>query len=465
MDAARVPACNSRIEGDQMAKTYDLVIIGSGAAAQVVSARVRAAGWEIAVIDHRPFGGTCQLRGCDPKKILISGAEAIDAVSRMRGHGVSGEPQIDWRELMAFKRSFTDPIPRKQEQGYAAKGIDAFHGLARFIGPDAVAVEGQELKARHILIAAGARPVPLGIPGEEHVVTSDHFLELSALPTRIAMIGGGYIAAEFSHLAARAGAHVTVLQRAERMLPAFDPDLVGWLMEKFVELGIDVRARSTVQRIDKAANGFLVHASTDGQVTTVAADLVVHAAGRAPDLDALDLTAADVVAEKGRLKLNEFLQCVSNPRVYAAGDAASSGPPLTPVSSHDGKIVAGNLLDGNRHKPDYRGVPSIAFTIPPIAAVGLGEAEARARGLKFRINSEKVSDWFTAWRLNETVYGFKTLVDPDTGRILGAHLVGPHAEEVINLFALAIRHSLTAEDIKATMFAYPTGASDIGYML
>jgi glutathione reductase (NADPH) len=448
-----------------MAKTYDLVIIGSGTAAQVVSAQVRAAGWEIAVIDHRPFGGTCQLRGCDPKKILISGAEAIDAVSRMRGHGVSGEPRIDWRELMAFKRSFTDPIPRKQEQGYAAKGIDAFHGLARFTGPDAVAVEGQELKARHILIAAGARPVPLGIPGEEHVVTSDRFLELGALPARIAMIGGGYIAAEFSHLAARAGAHVTVLQRAERMLPAFDPDLVGWLMEKFVELGIDVRARSTVQRIDKTANGFLVHASTDGQVTTVAADLVVHAAGRAPDLDALDLAAADVVAEKGRLRLNEFLQSVSNPKVYAAGDAASSGPPLTPVSSHDGKIVTGNLLDGNRHKPDYRGVPSIAFTIPPIAAVGLGEAEARARGLKFRINSEKVSDWYTARRLNETVYGFKTLVDPDTGRILGAHLVGPHAEDVINLFALAIRHGLTAEDIKTTMFAYPTGASDIGYML
>jgi glutathione reductase (NADPH) len=220
-----------------------------------------------------------------------------------------------------------------------------------------------------------------------------------------------------------------------------------------------------VQRIDKTANGFLVHASTDGQVKTVAADLVVHAAGRAPDLDALDLTAADVLAEKGRLKLNEFLQSVSNPKVYAAGDAASSGPPLTPVSSHDGKIVTGNLLDGNRHKPDYRGVPSIAFTIPPIAAVGLGEAEARARGLKFRINSEKVSDWYTARRLNETVYGFKTLVDPDTGRILGAHLVGPHAEDVINLFALAIRHGLTAEDIKTTMFAYPTGASDIGYML
>ncbi|MDE2167637.1 MAG: NAD(P)/FAD-dependent oxidoreductase [Alphaproteobacteria bacterium] len=448
-----------------MAKTYDLVIIGSGTAAQVAGARVRAAGWEVAVIDHRPFGGTCALRGCDPKKMLISGAEAIDAASRMRMHGVSGELRIDWHELIAFKRSFTDPVPHKQEQRYAAKGIDAFHGLAQFTGPDAIAVDGRQLNARHILIATGARPVPLGIPGEEHVATSDRFLELDTLPAHIAFVGGGYIAAEFSQLAARAGAHITVFQRAERMLPAFDPDLVDWLMEKFRELGIDVHTRSAVQRVEKVANGFLVHASIDGREQRVTADLVVHAAGRASDLNALDLTNGGVAVENGRLKLNEFLQSVSNPRVYAAGDAASSGPPLTPVSNHDGKVVAGNLLDGNRHKPDYRGVPSVAFTIPPIAAVGLSVAEARRRGLKFHVHSEKVSDWYTARRLNESVYGFKTLVDPDTGHILGAHLVGPHAEDVINLFGLAIRHGLTTEDIKTTMFAYPTGASDIGYMM
>ncbi|HVB81127.1 MAG TPA: NAD(P)/FAD-dependent oxidoreductase [Candidatus Binataceae bacterium] len=448
-----------------MMKTYDLMIIGSGTAAQVAGARVRSAGWSVAVIDHLPFGGTCALRGCDPKKILISGAEAIDAASRMRGHGVAGEPRIDWRELMAFKRSFTDPIPHKQEQHYAEKGIDAFHGLARFTGPDAVAVEGQELKARYIFIATGAHPVPLRIPGEDHVITSDRFLELDALPAHMVLVGGGYIAAEFSQLAARADVRVTVLQRGERMLSAFDPDLVGWLMEKFRELGIDVRTRSTVQRIEKTADGYLVHASTDGQAQTVAADLVVHAAGREPHLAALDLAAAGVAVEKGRLKLNEFLQSVSNPKVYAAGDAASSGPPLTPVSSHDAKTVAENLLDGNQHKPDYRGVPSVAFTIPPIAAVGLGEAEARSKGLKFRLNSEQVPDWYTARRLNESVYGFKTLVEEGTDRILGAHLVGPHAEEVINLFGLAIRHGLTTKDLKTTMFAYPTGASDIGHML
>jgi hypothetical protein len=164
----------------------------------------------------------------------------------------------------------------------------------------------------------------------------------------------------------------------------------------------------------------------------------VHAAGRAPDLDTLDLAAAGIRLEHGRIALNEFLQSPSNPRIYAAGDAAGSRPPLTPVSSHDAKVVAGNLLDGNRYRPDYRGVPSVAFTVPSIAAVGLSETEALAQGLRLRVKSENVPGWFTARRLAERVYGFKTLVEEDTGRILGAHIVGPSADEVINLFALAI---------------------------
>jgi glutathione reductase (NADPH) len=447
-----------------MTESYDLVVIGSGTAAQVASARVRKAGWTVAVIDHRPFGGTCALRGCDPKKMLVSGEEAVDAARRMRGHGVEGHVRIVWPELMAFKRGFTGPVPDKQDRRYAEQGIAAVHGLARFTGPDTVAVGGREMKARHVLIATGARPVPLGIPGEEFVATSDDFLELETLPRRVVLIGGGYIAAEFSHLAARAGSEVTVLQRGPRILPRFDPDLVRWLMESFAALGIDVRTGTDVMRVERAADGFLVRAAASGQEQVVAADLVVHAAGRVPDLDALDLATAGVRLDNGRLALNEFLQSVSNPRVYAAGDAASSGPPLTPVSSHDAKVVAGNLLDGNRHRPDYRGVPSVAFTLPPIAAVGLGEDEVRAQGLRVQVKSERVPGWFTARRLAEPVYGYKTLIEESSGRVLGAHLVGPNVDEVINVFALAIRHGLTAADLKATMFAYPTGASDVGYM-
>jgi glutathione reductase (NADPH) len=397
--------------------------------------------------------------------MLVSGEEAVDAGRRMRGHGVEGDLCIDWPALMAFKRSFTDPVPRKQEKRYAEQGIDAFHGTARFTGPDSVAVDGRELKARHVLIATGASPVPLGILGEEYVAISDDFLELASLPASIVLIGGGYIAAEFSHLAARAGAKVTVLQRAARMLPHFDPDLVGWLMPSFDRLGIDVQTDAAVTGVEKTADGFLVHAGSGGQKQAIAADLVVHAAGRAPDLGTLDLAAAGVRVEQGRLVVNEFLQSISNPLIYAAGDAAGSGPPLTPVSSHDAKVVAGNLLDGNQHRPDYRGVPTVAFTVPPIAAVGLSETEARAQGLRMRVKSNNVPQWFTARRLAEPIYGFKTLVDEGTGQILGAHLVGPAADEVINIFALAIRHGLRAEDLKTTMFAYPTGASDVGYML
>ena len=449
-----------------MDQPYDLIVIGSGTAAQVAVAQVRKRGWRVAVIDHRPFGGTCALRGCDPKKMLVSGEEAIDAVLRMQAHGVEGEVQIDWPSLMAFKRSFTDPIPDKQTRHYAELGVDAYHGVARFAGPDRIEIEGSDLVGRHILIATGASPVPLGIPGEQMVLTSDDFLELELLPRRIVLIGGGYIAAEFSHLAARAGAQVTILQRGARLLPQFDEALVGWLMPSFQALGITVHTSATVTSVSKTSDGLRVDAtSPTGRPLSVAADLVIHAAGRVPELASLNLSAGDVALEHGRLKLTPGLRSVSNPRVYAAGDAAGVGPPLTPVSSHDAKIVTANMLDGADARPNYQGVPSVAFTVPPIAAVGLTETDAHSKGLRFRVNSASVPTWFTARRLNEKVYGYKVLIEEDSGVILGAHLVGPGADESINLFALAIQNGLPAKALRDTILAYPTTASDVGDML
>lgn len=444
---------------------HDLAIIGTGTAAMVAAMRVRNAGWNVAVIDEKPFGGTCALRGCDPKKMLIAGTEVIDGFRRMQGNGVAGSADINWPELMAFKRTFTGPVPAKNETRYQDKGIITYHGQARFTGPNSLSVAGIEVKSRFILIASGAEPLRLGISGEEHLLTNEDFLALETMPPRIVLVGGGYIAAEFSHIAARAGAQVKVLQRGPRMLPQFEPELVGWLMDAFDASGIDVRTETMVTAIEKRENGFLVQTKGNGENVAFEADIVVHAAGRVPAIDRLNLQAGAVKASKGRLVLNEYLQSVSNPAVYAAGDAARVGPPLTPVSSHDAKVVASNLIEGNNRKPEYCGVPSVAFTIPPIASVGMGEAEATAAGLKFQMKCERTSDWFTARRLAEKVYGYKTLVEDETGRILGAHLVGPHADEVINIFGLAVRHGLTAGDLKSTMFAYPTGASDIGYML
>ncbi len=444
---------------------YDLVVIGTGTAATVAAFRCRAAGWRVAVIDYLPFGGTCALRGCDPKKVLVGAAEAIDHAHRMQGKGVAGKPSMAWRELMGFKRTFTAPVPAMMERSFAKKGIDTYHGRARFRDAHTVAVGVDELDASFVLIAVGAVPARLGLPGEEHLVSSTEFLELGELPKRIVLVGGGYIAAEFSHIAARAGAKVTVVQRAERMLKPFDVDLVGWLMEGARNAGIDVRLNTRVERIEKRGSDFTVHATAGGAPQTFDADLVVHAAGRVPDLGPLDLQAAGIDAEDGRIKLNDFLQSVSNAAVYAAGDAGSNGPPLTPVAAHEGRVAAENMLNGNQRQPNYRGVPSVAFSIPPIASAGLNENEAREQGLKFRVKKQKASDWYTARQAAEPVYGFKVLVEEGTDRVLGAHLVGPHADEVINVFGLAIRKQMTASDLKDAIFAYPTGASDIGYML
>lgn len=315
-----------------------------------------------------------------------------------------------------------------------------------------------------MLIASGAVPVTLDIPGEELLIDHEALMAQESLPRRIVLVGGGYIAAEFSHIAARAGAKVTVLQRAERMITGFEPELVAWLMEAFHRIGVHVRTNTAVKAVEQHDDLFTVHVEQECGPATIEADLVVHAAGRAPALERLDPAAANLEMDGRRLRLNEFLQSVSNPAVYAAGDAAQAGPPLTPVSSHDAKIAA-NLTQGGHSKPDYRGVPSVAFTIPPIARVGMSEEEARHSGLSYRLKCKRASSWFTAVQAAEPVYGYKTLVEDGTGRILGAHLVGPHADEVINLFGLAIRHGLTADDLKSTIFGYPTGASDIGYML
>jgi glutathione reductase (NADPH) len=444
---------------------YDLIVVGTGTAAMVAAMRVRKAGWKVAVIDEKPFGGTCALRGCDPKKMLVAGVEVIDAERRMSGNGVEGEVRIEWPQLIRFKRTFTDPVPEKHEHRYHENGIDTFHGTAQFTGPTTITIDAAELNGRRFLIASGAAPMRLGIPGEEHLLDNEAFLAMDTLPRRIVLVGGCYIAAEFSHIAARAGADVTILQRGQRMLTHFEPELVEWLMEGFASIGIDVQTGTTVKAIEREAGTFTVRAETGGKEVTIAADVVVHAAGRAPALERLNLSAANVATEKGRLVLNDYMQSVSNPAVYAAGDAAGIGPPLTPVSSHDAKVVAANLLNGNQHKPDYRGVPSVAFTLPPIAAVGMSEQQAEKSGLRYRVKSELTPTWFTARRVAEPIYGYKTLVEEETGCILGAHMVGPHVDETINIFSLAIRHGLTADDLKSTMFAYPTGASDIGYML
>ncbi len=425
-----------------MERQFDLIVIGTGVAGSAAAYKCRKAGWDVAIIDSRPFGGTCALRGCDPKKVLVGVAELIDWTRRMEGKGVSAKGcEIDWPSLMRFKKTFTEPVPQNMEKAYAKAGIAPYHGRTRFLDRKTVQVGDDTLTGHFVLVAAGARPATLGIPGEAYLTRSDQFLELEQLPKR-------------------------VLHRGARPLEVFDPDLVKQLVLATREMGAEVFVNTAVEAVERDSDRFIVKASTNEGDRTFETDLVVHGAGRVPEIDDLELDKAGVVREKNGVSVNEFLQSVSNPAVYAAGDAAaSSGLPLTPVASMEGHVVASNMLKGNHRKPNYSGVPTVVYTVPPLASAGLREDVARQQGLKFKVKHEDTSGWYSSRRVNLKHSGFKVLVEEDSNRILGAHLLGEHAEEVINLFALAIRSGLKADDLKTMIYAYPTSASDVSYMV
>src|SRR6266704_2896625 len=198
-----------------MTEPFDLIVIGTGEGGSGPAYRCRKAGWRVAVVDELPYGGTCALRGCDPKKVLVGAAELADWHRRMQGRGVSGDAHVSWPELMQFKQTFTDPVPADREKAFQKAGIATYHGPARFVSPERLSVDGQVLEARHYVVAAGAKPRHLGISGEEYLVTSTAFLELDELPPRIAFLGAGYISFEFAHLSRRAGAQATIIGRGK----------------------------------------------------------------------------------------------------------------------------------------------------------------------------------------------------------------------------------------------------------
>lgn len=450
-----------------MTRQFDLVVLGAGTAATTAANKCAKAGWSVAIVDSKPYGGTCPLRGCDPKKMLRRGAEIVDAAQLMRGKGIVDDGlRIDWAELVAFKRSFTEAMPPKFESGLKKNGVATFHGAARFVGERAVEIEGEgRVEGRRILVATGAMPRPMDQPGAEHLLDNEEFMELDSLPRRIVFVGGGYISFEFAHMAARAGAEVTIINHGDRVLKGFDPDLVDRLVARSREAGIAIRPNTSLTSVEKADGAFRVEAERDGQRQRIDADLVVHGAGRVPAVEPLDPAAAGIETEGGGVKVTPGLRSVSNPAVWAAGDAAKAGgPPLTPVASYEGETAANNMLNDTDEAPDHSGVPSVVFTIPELAQVGLSEDEAKQQHPSARVVFNDTGDWFSNLRVGESCAATKVILAED-GRILGAHLLGPEYAELINFFGLAIRLGLKADDLERMVAAYPTVGSDLGSML
>lgn len=446
-----------------MTKQFDVFVIGTGSAGSAVAFACAEAGLSVAISDNLPFGGTCALRGCDPKKMLVAAEEAVDLFGRMQQAGtVTGSVAIDWPGLMKFKRSFTDPVPTNRERSFTDSKIDMFHGHAVFSAADTLVINNEEIHANNFVIATGARPMDLGFLGEEHVIDSTAFLELETLPRNIVFVGGGYISFEFAHICARAGSNATIIHSGKRPLEQFDGHLVMRLVEASKRLGISIVLNSAVSSVVRKEHGFTV--LFGGK--EIQADLVVHGAGRTPAIHDLNLSAAGVDWSDKGVTVNDSLQSTSNPRVYSAGDAAfSGGPPLTPVADYTGAILAANILEPNSRKANFANIPSIAFTTPSLGSVGATPEQADGKKMNYRLNEGDSSSWYSSRRVNEKASFYRVLIDKDSDLILGAHVLGPGTEELINIFSFAMQFRLTSTQMQGALMAYPTYASDISYMV
>ena len=443
---------------------YDVAVIGTGTSAYTLAYPCRKAGKTVAMIDSRPFGGTCALRGCQPKKYLVAASNVVARASKMHRIGIKGIPEIDWPSLIRSKNAFTDDIPEGTENGFHKAGMRTFHGRARFAGTNQLRVDDQEITAEYIVVATGAKPKPLHIPGEDDLIDSEAFMDLSSLPPDILFVGGGYISMEFAHVANRAGAKATILQRSHRVLKHFDPDLVDKLVESSTESGIRIETRSCVDRIEKRGERFWAYCEA-GPENGFEADMVVHGAGRVPDLDELALESGGVKYSEEGIVVNGYMQSVTNPSVYAIGDAAATPFQLATTADLEGEVAAHNICHGNVMEGDYRVVPSVVFSYPPLCALGMSEAGAQKQGKKIRINRGDMTGWPSSKRIGQTHAGYKVIIDEESHTILGAHILGHHAEEVINIFALAMKFRLKVEDLKQVLWAYPTYVSDAKYMI
>jgi len=263
------------------------------------------------------------------------------------------------------------------------------------------------------------------IPGHEHVIDSTDFLNLEALPTRILFVGGGFVSFEFAHISARAGSTPVIIDRGPRPLKGFDPDLVELLITRGADAGIEVQRCTTITSVEKTPTGYQVTVDRSGGPDTMEFDLVVHGAGRTPDLAGLHLDTAGIKWNEHGVSVAGHLQSTTNPSVYAAGDSANTpGPPLTPVAVSEGKVAASNMLKATTTVPDYTGIPTAVFTIPELARVGLLEHDARELGIDLDVRYSDTSGWYSNYRIGETTAAAKVLIDRSTDRIVGAHLLG-----------------------------------------
>lgn len=442
-----------------MTYDYDLFVIGAGSGG-VRAARFSAGfGARVAVAESRYLGGTCVNVGCVPKKLLVYGAHFSEDFEQARGYGwTSAEPRFDWPTLIANKNQEISRLNDVYRSLLADSGVTLMEGHARLRGPHEVQVNGQIHTAQHIMIATGGWPQVPEIPGREHAITSNEAFFLEQLPKRVVVVGGGYIAVEFASIFNGLGADVTLMYRGELFLRGFDGGVRTHLHEELSRHGMDIRFKTEVEKIDKLADGTLQLTLNDG--SSFNTDCVFYATGRRPMLDDLGLETVNIeLDDKGFVKVDEHYQ-TSEPSIIAVGDIIGRVQ-LTPVALAEGMAVARRLFKPEQYRAvDYRHIPTAVFSLPNIGTVGLTEEEAKSAGHEVQVFESR----FRPMKLSLTDDRERTLmklvVDATTDRVLGCHMVGPDAGEIIQSLAIALKAGATKQIFDDTIGVHPTAAEE-----
>ena len=442
---------------------FDLFVIGAGSGGVRASRVAAAYGAKVAVAEEYRVGGTCVIRGCVPKKLLVYGshfAEDLDDAA-MFGWNVP-EKHFDWPVLRDNVLAEVTRLEGAYTETLTNHNVTIFHERATLTGPNSIKLAGgKEVTADKILIATGAHPVMPKIEGVEHAISSNEVFNLETLPKRIVIVGGGYIANEFAGIFHQFGTHVRLVNRSDVILRHYDQQIVDRLLQISLRKGVDFEFQATIDRVERRDDGSL-HIAMTG-CDDLQADQLLFATGRDPNTKGLGLEEAGVeLGEKGRVKVDEDNRS-SVPSIFAVGDVTDRVQ-LTPVAIREGQAFGDTFFGNKPRRVDYGCIPSAVFSHPPLAGVGLTEGEARNKlgSVKTYTSDFRAMKNVLAGRNERSLY--KLVVDGETDEIVGIHMIGPDAPEILQAAAIAVKAKLKKADFDDTVALHPTMAEELVLM-
>jgi glutathione reductase (NADPH) len=436
---------------------FDLFTIGAGSGGVAGSRRAASYGARVAICESRRVGGTCVLRGCVPKKLLVYGSHIAEELDDARGFGWTiGTHSVDWAKLVETKNRELDRLNGIYIRMLRDAGVQLIEGHAKIVDPHTVEIDNKRYSSKHILIATGSRPVRLEIPGSDLGISSDEALDLPYIPKRALIVGGGYIAVEFAGIWRAVGSDVTLAVRGDNILRGFDSDVRESVMEGMAKRGIHILRESVVRSIERAGETLSVRLA-GGEIFET--DVVLFATGRTPNSENLGLENCNVRVDAARaIEVNSFSQ-TNVPSIYAVGDVTNRIN-LTPVAIAEARAVAETLFHDNPTEMTHANVPSAVFSQPPVGSVGLTEDEARAQLGKIDVYRARFRPMKHTLSGRDERTMMKLIVERATGKVVGAHMVGSDAAEIIQGVAIAIQCGATKAQFDRTVGIHPTAAEE-----